>query len=138
MGKGREWRTESSNSSYGRGPPKEIYGALDGSHWGLRTVDCSPAGKELSEQMPYLSFSLLLVPLTGQTQMETRGKNPRWSSPQMPSSQDKEARESGEAGPDVRFCVKESCVTKIFMITCNRRGLALFKILKFSINAWIE
>ena len=56
----------------------------------------------------------------------------------MPSSQDTEARESGEAGTDVPFCVKESCITKILMITCNRRGLALFKIFKFSINAWIE
>lgn len=53
----------------------------------------------------------------------------------MPSSQDKEASEPGEADTDVRFCVKESCIMKILMTTCKRRGLVLFQILKFSTNA---
>lgn len=60
-----------------------------------------------------------------------------WSSPQMPSSQNKEASKPGETSAAVRFCVKESCMMIILMTTCNRRGLVLFQILKFSINAWI-
>ena len=104
--------------------------------WGLWTVALlERSWVNKSHIFPLVSCWCLSL---AKLKWKQEARDSRWSSPQMPSSQDTEARESGEAGTDVPFCVKESCITKILMITCNRRGLALFKIFKFSINAWIE
>lgn len=104
--------------------------------WGLWTVallERSWVNKCRIFPLVY-SWCLSLAKLKWKQEVRDSG----WSSPKMPSSQDKEASEPGEAGTDVQFCVKESCIMKILMTTCKRRGLVLFQILKFSINARIE
>lgn len=92
-------------------PTQGITGALDAEYPGLRTVDCSPAGKELRNKC-ISSFSLLLGTLHWpKTQMETRAKSKGETVPRCPAPEIKR-QENLEAGPDVRFCIKESCVER--------------------------